>query len=43
MEGICNKTVVDFFAEKTNDDIKKVSWRFSFQLCNKFIYKFINF
>ena len=24
MEGISNKTIVSLFAEKTNDDIKKV-------------------
>ena len=31
MAGISNKTIVKFFAEKTNDDIKKkFCWCFSF-------------
>ena len=30
MDGISNKTIVYFFAKKTNDEIKKNYWCFSF-------------
>ena len=30
MEGISNETIVNFFAEKTDEDIKKICWHFSF-------------
>ena len=35
MEGISNKKIVKLFAEKANDDVKKIYQCFSFQLCNK--------
>ena len=30
MQGISNKTIVDFSAEKTSDEVKKNYWCFSF-------------
>ena len=30
MEGISNKTITIFFAEKTSDDVKKNCWCFFF-------------
>ena len=39
MEGISNKTIVIFFAEKANDDIKKIDGSFPFN----YVIRFINF